>query len=139
MSNEATVRSSLRIRSGKKDYRSYPESFRADVSELTGPTPGEILVTTIGRDVDLTELETPGLCRIQNLDDTEYVLVGIDDGASFFPLMEILPGESYVIRLYRQLGYEFTGTGTGTPSDVNMLHIKTVHGEARVLVEAFGK
>lgn len=139
MANEATIGCSLRIRSGNINYTSAPSTFRADVSESTGPTPGEISVGQYGVNVSLTNITTPGLCRIQNRSDTWPVLVGIHDGLIFFPLMEILPTECYVIRLWRHLGDELTGTGTGTPSDDNRFHLKSVGGTARVCVEVFGK
>lgn len=140
MANEANIQANLRIRKDNITYSSNPGSFRADVDEGTGPVPGELVVTAAGKDVDLSGITTPGLCRMQNRSATEFVTVGIHDGASFFPMLELLPGESYIMRLYRDLGVEFTGTGTGTPSDVNTLHLKvTGSTSARVLVEVFGK
>lgn len=140
MANEANIQSSLRIRKDNISYSSEPSSFRADVGEGTGPVPGELIVTHAGEDVDLSSITTPGLCRVQNRSTTEFVLLGIHDGSNFFPMLELLPGESYVMRLYRELGVEFTGTGTGTPSDINNLHLKvTGSTTARVLVEVFGK
>lgn len=140
MANEARVSSSMRIQKDNIRYTAEPQAFTASVDEGTGPVPGELLVTSGGKNVDLSSIVTPGLCRIQNRSDTEYVLFGIHDGSNFFPMLELLPGESYVMRLYREIGVEFTGTGTGTPSDVNQLHLKvTGSTSARVLVEVFGK
>ncbi len=145
MAREATVGCGLRIRLDNIDYRAYPTQFTPDVDEGTGPVPGEVLVGSHGLDIDLSLLTTPGLCRIQNRALTGYIIVGINDGSRFYPMLELLPGESYVMRLYRSIGVEFTGSGTGTPSDVNQLHIRA-HGDteaevttARVLVEVFGK
>lgn len=147
MSREANVGCGLRVRipSTGTDYRSYPTQFTADVDEGTGPVPGEVLVGPHGLDIDLSLLTTPGLCRIQNRALTGYILVGINNGTRFYPMLELLPGESYVMRLYRSLGSDFIGSGTGTPTEINQLHIRA-HGEteaevatARVLVEVFGK
>ena len=135
MANEATVRSSLQIKVGNLTYQSQPTAFLADVSSANGPTPGVVAATTTGVNVSLSALTTPGLCRVMNLDSTNYVILGVYDGASFFPLMELLPGESYVFRLYRNFGDEFVGTGT--PSDVNTLRVMGVGGTCNVLVEAF--
>jgi hypothetical protein len=139
MANEARLNVGLSISKSNIDYKSQPSSFRADVSLSEGPTPGEILVDQYGRDVDLSELTTPGLCVIQNRSTTYYVIVGIYDGVSFFPMLELLPGESFPLRLYRFLGTEFTGTGTGSPASSNRLHVVAVGGSARVLIDAFGK
>ncbi len=144
MANEATVSCGMRIKIGNTDWRAYPTQFKADVSEESGPSPGDIIVDRNGRNIDLSEIGVPGLCWIQNRSDTYYILVGIQvplspSGVDFFPLLELLPGEAFPLRLYRFLGTEFTGTGTGTPSDVNQLHIKSIGGTSRVFVGACGK
>lgn len=139
MAREARVSCGLTIRKDNIDFRAYPASFTADVSEASGPTPGEFEVGPYGKAVDLSSITTPGLCWIQNRSSTFSIIVGIHDGASFFPLLEFLPGEAFPMRLWRHLGEEFTGTGTGTPSDVNRLWISAIGGTARVFVGAFGK
>jgi len=104
-----------------------------------GPTPGQITCTTTGTNVDLSVLATPGLCRIQNLDGTNFVTVGIWDPETevFYPLLELLAGESYALRLSRDLAWEFaTGTGTIGP-ETNTLRIKADTASCDVLVEAF--
>ena len=140
MADEAVVHSSLQIQasSGTLNYRSNPSAFIADVDGSKGPTPGAITVAITGTSISLAELTTPGFCRVQNLDDTDstnYVLLGIYDGASFFPLMELLPGEFFVFRLWREFGSEFVGTGT--PADNNVLRAMAVGGAVDLLVEAF--
>lgn len=148
MSSEATVRCSLRIRKTSSDitlidYNSQPSAFVTDVDGTKGPTPGAISASIYGTDVDLSQLTVPGLCRIMNQDDTNWVEVGIWDPEllKFYPLMELLPGESYVLRLSRQLGSEFAegaGTGTGTTGpDTNRLRIRANNAACNVLVDAF--
>ncbi len=137
MASEASIRTSLQIKSGKLEYRSQPTAFLADVSGSKGPTPGAIAATIAGVDVDLSELTVNGLCRIMNLDDTNFIEVGVWDGVSFYPMMDLLAGESFVFRLSADLGKEF-GTGTGTTgTDVNTLRIKADTASCDVLVEAF--
>ena len=139
MSDEATVRTSLQILKSPLDYRGQPTVFHADVAGTKGPSPGAIAVSPAGTDVDLSELTTPALCRIQNLDDEHFVEFGIWDpeGNTFYPLGEILPGESYVLRLSRNLHQEF-GTGTGTSgAGTNRLRLKAWSVALDVLVEAF--
>jgi hypothetical protein len=104
MSNEARVNSELSIRSGNVDYTSQPASFTADITNVRGPSPGLVSAATAGTSVDLSALTTPALCRIQNLDSTNYVEFGVYSGATFYELGEILAGESYTIRLSRNLG-----------------------------------
>lgn len=139
MADEAQVRSSLQIKKGAIDYSSKPTVFNADVTGTDGPTPGAITATVEGTDVDLSQLTTPALCRIQNLDATNFVTVGVWDpeNNTFFPVDEILAGETYVRRLSRDLQEEFQ-TGTGTiGADTNRLRIKADTASVNVLVEAF--
>lgn len=143
MANEATIRSSLQIFKGtdpiQLQYLSRPDSFTATVTGAKGPVPGAIQATIAGVDVDFSELTQPGLCRIVNLDATNFVTWGIWDPeiAKFFPLGEILPGEFYVIRLSRLLSAEL-GTGAGTTGpNTNKLRLKADTASVNVSVEAF--
>ncbi len=139
MVNEASIRSSLQITKGKIEYRSSPTQFSADVTGSKGPSPGAVDISTAGTDIDFSELTTPGLCRIQNQDPTNYVTYGIWDpeNNTFFPLGELLPGETYPLRLSRLLQEEL-GTGSGTSgADTNRLRFKADTASVVVLVEAF--
>ena len=142
MASEATINTSLQITKGSLQYRSNPTAFRADVSGSGGPTPGTITATNAGTDVSLTQLTTPGLCRIQNLSTDYEVEVGVwnADQSEFYPLLALLPGETFVIRLSTSLNKEYEATGTGTSSELNTLRIKVLTGAtAQVLVEAFDR
>jgi hypothetical protein len=137
MSSEATVRSSLQIlkQSGSLtvlDYQSRPSTFTADVAGTKGPVPGAISVTTAGVDVNLSELTTPGLCRLMNLDAANYVQYGVWDGVTFHDLGELLPGETFVIRLSRNIGL-----GTGTVYE--NLRLRANSATCICVVEAFEK
>ncbi len=143
MADEATVRSSLQIRKDNLQYSSLPSSFMADVSGTKGPVPGALAVDSLGTLVDFSELTTPGLCRIHNLDADTYIEYGIWDPetAIFFPLGEVQAGESYILRLSRNLQAEY-GTGSGTATtDTNRLKLRAPSGQGsvNVVVEAFEK
>lgn len=146
MSNEATIQASLQVlktdsSSGISliDYNSGGGSFNATVVGTKGPCVGSIRVPTSGKDVNLSELTTPGLVRLKNQDPLNFVQYGIRDPISgfFYPLGEILPGESYVLRFSRNLQEEYTNTGTGTSAPINFFHIKADTAACVVLVEAF--
>ncbi len=137
--DEARITSSLIINIGKLQYSSQPSAFTADVSAASAPTPGSVTATLAGADIDISQLTIPGLCRIQNLDATNYVTLGVWDGVSFFPVMEWLAGENFVIRLSRVIGEE-QGTGTGTiAADVNTLRLKADTAECECIVDIFEK
>jgi len=137
-----SIRSSLQIIEGKINYQSQPTAFNpSSPTNVKGPSPGAITVGTGGTDVDLSELVRPGLCRIMNLDSTNYVSWGVYDADSgnYFPLGEILPGESYVIRFSRELGTKETpGTGTVSGAELPCTYRFKAHTDScNVLVEAF--
>jgi hypothetical protein len=144
MADEVRVQISLQIRKGNLDYQSKPTSFVTDFEGTKGPTPASIAVLEEGTDINLSELAVlGGLCWIQNLDDAEFVTYGIMNNTIgvFFPLGEALPGEVYLLRISRYLGYEFdttgTGTGTGTAGSDNTLHFRSSAGEVQVRIDAF--
>jgi len=141
MANEITVTGQLVISSGQIDYASRPTSFRADMDGAKGPSPGAVSVGAMGTQIDLSELAHPGMCRMQNLDDTYTIHVGIYDSDSdrFFPMIELKPGENYIFRLSSYLSRDLsTGTsGTGTLGAANQLWARCDGGVADLLVEAF--
>jgi len=147
MSDEITVRSSLHIRketsSGEVqlEYLPKPTTFTDDLTGVKGPTPGAFDASILGTDVDLTELTTPGYCRIRNLDDTNFVTVGIWDpeGSTFHPFLELGPMKHVDLQLSRYIQEEY-GTGTGTTgAGTNRLRVKADTATCNVSVEAFEK
>lgn len=146
MSGEASIRCSLQINktdeAGNVNFRSYPTEFNADVDGAIGPTPGAFRVGVTGTDVDLSQIDVPGLCRFSNQDPTNFVTYGIADPETdkFYPLGELLPGEFYVLRLSRLLGWEYAedmvGTGT-TGAKTNTLRFMADTAECTVLAEIF--
>lgn len=151
MANEATVRTILQIRKDNVDFPGLPGAFNATIlaDVAKGPTPGAVAVSEDGTDIDLSELIEPGLCQIKNLepaseDNLPYIEYGIwDPGVQrYYPLGEMLPGETYVLRLSRYLGTPFIGTGTGTgtgtsPDITTTLRLKAIGGPATGYVGAF--
>lgn len=146
MSGEAKIQLSLQITkdddAGIVNYRSYPTTFDADVDGALGPTPGAIVVSIYGTDVDLSQLTVPGLCRLSNESATNYVTYGICDPETdkFYPLGELRPGEFNLLRLSRELGQEYAGSGTGTGTSgpkTNKLRFMADTATCSVLVEIF--
>lgn len=143
MADEVTILNSLQIKKGNLSYRSHPTAFKADIAGTEkGPVPGAMTVDNAGDNVDLTELTTPGLCRISNLEEDEgnrleYGIWDPDTG-KFYPLGEADPGEFYTIKLSRNLSSEY-GTGTGTTgASANSLRVRAITGTTCIcLVEAF--
>jgi len=97
MANEARVSASLQILVGHEQYRSLPQFFSGPTYPQTnGPnTEGQYSVPLAGVAVDLSALTLPGLCRIANLDTTNYIEYGIYDPETvrFYPIGEVKAGE----------------------------------------------
>jgi hypothetical protein len=140
VASEATITTGLMIRKGNLNYPpggGGQVTFRADVTGSKGPTPGSTLIATSGTDVDFTQLTTPGLVRLTNLSADNYVEYGVREPATgaFYPLGEILPGESYVLRFSRNLREEWVGTGTSAPT--NYFHLRANTAAVDVDIAAF--
>lgn len=141
MANEARITSFFHINKGNLKYSPIATSFFADVTGTKGPVPGAITVTPTGVDVDFSELTTPGLWRISNLDATNYVTYGTWDPETtkFYPHGELLPGEFFTYRLSRDLGNEYDAT-TGTAGPItNTLQFRADTADCVVVIEAFEK
>jgi hypothetical protein len=143
MANEITVNCALNITAGNLKFRSQPTSFRADITAgAMGPSPGAFTAALAGTHVDFSALTTPGMCVIRNFDTANYVMVGIHDGTEFYPLLELLPGEAYALRLSRYIGRS-VGTGVaGTAAydgGTYTLMVKSTVAPCKVSVEAFDK
>ncbi len=141
MANEIRVNSNLSINKGSLRYSSLIRSFTADMEGQKGPTPGAFDVSVSGTDVDLSQFTTPGIAELANLSEDYHVEFGIYEPAtgSFYPLGELLPGESYVFRFSRNVKEQFDGTvtGTGTWAENNTVRFKSYGGTATVYVGAF--
>lgn len=137
MSNEIQVRASLQIKNGNQQVQTQPTAFYANQSRVGGPDPGGITVPTTGTDVSFAALTQPGMCRISNLDAVSTLIVGIKFGSFFYPLMDVLPGEFYVLRLSQFLGKEVFGTGTGVASSSATLHALATPASLRANFEAY--
>lgn len=148
MADEAVVSLTLRINKRSADGTinqinyNKDESYQLDVTGIKGPTPGALTIPTGGKIISFAELVTPGLCLIKNMDDTNYVEYGVLDrdltpDAAYTPF-ELGPGEAVVLKLSRNLGEEWIGTGTGTGGATSYnFFIKANTADVVVSIEAF--
>jgi hypothetical protein len=136
MANEISIRASLQIRNGNCIYQSQPTAFIANQSKVGGPDPGMVVVPTTGADITFTGLTKVGMCRIVNLDTVSTLIVGLKVGSFFLPLMDVLPGEFYVVRLSQFLAQEVFGTGTGIAGS-STLHALATPSSLRAVFEGY--
>lgn len=118
MADEIRVISSLVVRKNNVVYNTSKTAFTADMSGKFGPAPGAVTIPVVGIEIDLSGFTTPGFLEISNLEDDggNHFEYGIYDPETlaFFPIGECLPGETYVLRLSRNIKEQYYGTGTGT-------------------------
>ena len=128
MSSQATVQSSLNLTNGNLQFRSAgPGAFNPTVTGTNGPTPGCVTVPVAGIDIEFSQLTAlGGLGQFYNIDSTNFITVGLRDILTneFYPFIDVLPGESYVMRLSSKLPMHETGTGTFSGSNA-VVHAKT--------------
>jgi hypothetical protein len=137
MADEIQIHVELTVDKGNLNWRSNPNRFNIDYASSKAPSPGGFEVPTTGKRVDLGALSSFGVAWIHNLDDTNFVTVGVYDGSRFHPVLEVGPGEFYPVKLSRYLTQEFIGTGTGTNADVNQFMMIADTAACYVEVYAF--
>ena len=60
--------------------------------------------------LDLGSVATPGFAVFQNLDAMNYVEIGIDVGATFYPFLKLKAGEQGMLRLGTATPYALADT-----------------------------
>lgn len=98
MANEITVTGSLKLTNGN-DSLSKTFSFNADQSAVGGPSPGTLSIGTTHEAVATTDVTNKGWAFFKNLDTVNFVDIGVDVAATFYPVLRLEPGESTVVRL----------------------------------------
>lgn len=123
--SDVSFRGSLDVRKGNLRYRHPKASFQADMTGSLGPTPGALLISVDGTDIDLGEIAIPGFVVVDNYDETNFFTLGIwdPDTSLFYPFLEVGPGEFYPFKFSRFLLDEFDigGLGTGTTGPSNQV------------------
>lgn len=54
------------------------------------------------------------VCQLTNLDPTNFVEYGVQVAGTFYPVGELQPGETYVVRLSRNLGTLYLRANTAS-------------------------
>lgn len=129
MADEIRVSVGLTINKDNLQFRwPFPGAFLDDLETGKGPSPGYLDIPTTGRDIYFTELTNPSWCIFANLesDGGNYFEYGIYDVQTriFFPLGEVNPGHSTVLKLSRNLMEEYSQSGTGTTEPQNYLRVR---------------
>ena len=94
MANEIRVNADLQCENGNFQPRMRVQNLYITQTTLGGTTGVQAIGTAAHEAIDLGDVGTVGLVMFRNLDATNFVQIGIDDGGAFVPIHELLPGES---------------------------------------------
>jgi len=112
MSDEITVSTSLLCKNGNYNFDRRINSVSADQSAIGANGGVQDIGTGSHEAVAVGDVSTPGWAIFRNLDDTNFVEIGIDVGATFYPIAKILPGEPAAFRLSSSTLYAKADTAT---------------------------
>ena len=115
MANEISVTSTFSITNNNLTYSS-SESFNADQSIQGGPSNGTQQIGTTHETIGVTDITSLGWAVFKNLDNTNYIEVGVDVSATFYPFLRLLPGETVVVRVSPAI--TLYAKANSTPSDL---------------------
>jgi hypothetical protein len=99
MANEVTFNGSIVIRSGFLNEQIQPGSITIDLASDIGDGGVQAIGHSAHEALPTANAGDGGLYFFRNLDPTNFIEVGLDDGGSFVPFLKLLPGEYSIGRL----------------------------------------
>lgn len=98
MANEITYTSGLEVTNGNLSRLVIAETTNADQTNALCVHNSQTIGTS-HETIYTGDLSTPRWARFKNLDDTNYVEIGLDVSATFYPLVKLLAGETALLPL----------------------------------------
>ncbi len=118
MSNEIKATIGLTATKGELSLAIASATDNIDMTGTTYSDVGQIIGTTYEALAIGSDVGTEGWSYFKNLDATNYVEVGVEVSAAFYPLIKLKPGEAALCRL--ATGSVFARANT---SSVKMRHL----------------
>ena len=138
MTIKARIQGGVRTNHSTPYQRSY--GFDFNMTNGNGPSPGLVVATPQGTEVDLSQLVNPVFGMVINESDVAIEL-GIfnSDQAEFYPFMRVPPRKALPWFCSPNiLGEYASGTGTGLTGQSNKLMAKSMgSSDAYVIIELF--
>lgn len=85
--------------SGTNNWDSGSKRLTITPAAVGGPTPGYQIIGTTTESILFGDVVTPGYCMIENLDSTNFVQIGGNNGGSLVEFAKLKPGELALIPL----------------------------------------
>lgn len=98
-----------------KNGRSQTKAATSNTLTVTADTLQSGVVATASAAhaaLDLGSVVAPGLSHFENLDDTNTITIGYDDGGSFVTAASLAPGMEAI---FKPTGSPYAKSGAGTP------------------------
>lgn len=100
MANEITLRWNMSVEKGNLDRRKAPDTQSITLNAASPAVAGGVQnIGTTYEAITLGDISTNGVSWFKNLDATNYVEIGVEVAATFYPLVRLNAGESYPFRL----------------------------------------
>jgi len=99
MANEISVSASLAATNGTLIVPTFGGTQQIDQATAGGGGPGFLKIGTSWETIALTDITTPGVCWCKNLDATNYVELGTNDGGGDQEFLKLKAGEYFPFRL----------------------------------------
>lgn len=113
MSNELSYQFQMLLKNGNlQDQYASSQLAATQNSALLIRNVTNVTTAAGGQLLDMGDVITPGFAIFSNLDDTNFVEVGIIVAATFYPFLKLLPGEQQLARLANIALYARADTAT---------------------------
>ncbi len=99
MADEIRVNTSLAVTKGELKYNPGNRNQSIDLAGTRDSGGTQDIGTTHEALTIGSDMSSVGVSEFTNLDATNYVEIGVEVAAAFYPLVKLLPGETWVFRL----------------------------------------
>ncbi len=95
--SDISVSFNVQVSKGNYD-RSFNEEWSADfTASKVLEAPATQTIGTSEEAVTLVDVSTPGLAILKNLDETNFIEIGVKPAATFYPFLKLAAGESNIV------------------------------------------
>ena len=98
MANEITLTVGLQLVNGNLRVQ-FPQVASQYTQTTSGLSDQVLSIGTSEENVSFTDVTTPGVTVLHNLDSTNYVEYGMSDAGTMKTLGKLMPGDKHVLRL----------------------------------------
>jgi len=109
MANEITVSVSLSVINGDASFSRKVSAQQYDQTASGGRGGIQEIGFGAHEAILVTDVTTEGWCYFRNIDATNFVQIGIDVAATFYPIIRLEPGEPAIFRASQVAGATLYG------------------------------